>query len=324
MARAGAGTYPRADRLLQSLVQHRAGGEAHEQYHAHVAVELLGDGQRFLHLADRLDLRVDFRRADANAARIQRGVRAAVNDEAGMRGRFREVAVAPHAGKALEVGSTVFRAVQVVEEAERHGGKGFRADEFPLLPRCRSRAVVAPDLDGKPQSRPLDFTGIDGPRRVSQHEAGHDVGAAGDGGEVQVRLDRVIDQAEACRHERRSRGKHDAQGDKVVGLARPQPGLVHGVDVFRRRAEMRHALRLRVVEQRLGRGVERRAVEEQQRRAAPQSRDQPVPHHPAQRREVEQPVALVHVGMQPVLLQMLEQHAAGAVDDAFRHARGAG
>ena len=66
--------------------------------------------------------------------------------------------------------------------------------------------------------------------------------------------------------------------------------------------------------------MEGRAVVEQQRRARGQARDQPVPHHPAAGGEIEQPVAGLDVAVEPMLLQMLEQRAAGAVHDAFRHA----
>jgi len=43
-------------------------------------------------------------------------------------------------------------------------------------------------------------------------------------------------------------------------------------------------------------------------------------HHPAAGREVEQAVAGLQVGVQPVFLQVLQQRAARAVDDALRDA----
>ena len=66
---------------------------------------------------------------------------------------------------------------------------------------------------------------------------------------------------------------------------------------------------------------EGRAVVQQQRRARGQARHEPVPHHPAAGREVEQAVARLHVAVQQVLLQVLQQRAAGAVHDALGHAR---
>ena len=82
------------------------------------------------------------------------------------------------------------------------------------------------------------------------------------------------------------------------------------------------ALVLRQIEQhRLRR--ERRAVEQHQRRARADAGGEPVPHHPAAGGEIEQPLAGAQVALQPVFLHMLQQRAAGAVHDAFRHAGGA-
>ena len=79
---------------------------------------------------------------------------------------------------------------------------------------------------------------------------------------------------------------------------------------------MGHPLALGVFEEHLRAGMERRAVEEQERRATREAGGEPIPHHPAERGEVEQPIAFPDVGVKPELLQMLQQHA-GAVHDAF-------
>ena len=84
----------------------------HEQHDAHVVVEILADGERLQHLRHALDLRIDLRRADPHAAGIERRVGAAVDDDAAMLGPFGEIAVRPDAGKALEIGGAVFRAVR--------------------------------------------------------------------------------------------------------------------------------------------------------------------------------------------------------------------
>ena len=80
---------------------------------------------------------------------------------------------------------------------------------------------------------------------------------------------------------------------------------------------MGHALGVRIVEQdarrRLTNGDRRRAAAWRRRRAG----RQPVPHHPAAGREIEQAVAGFHVGVELVFLEMLQQGAAGAVHDAF-------
>ena len=107
-------------------------------------------------------------------------------------------------------------------------------------------------------------------------------------------------------------------------LDRLQPELAHRIEIARRGAEQGEALGLGIVEQLGRRRMERRAVIEAERRPAAQRRGEPVPHHPAAGGEVEHPIALVHVAVQPVLLQMLQQRAAGAMDDAFGFAGGAG
>ena len=106
-------------------------------------------------------------------------------------------------------------------------------------------------------------------------------------------------------------------------LDRRETGLLAGVDIFRRGAEQREFLVLRIIEQHAFLRGERRAVVQHQRRAAADGRDKPVPHHPAAGGEVEDAVAGAGVGLQAMLFQMLQQRAAGAMHDAFRHAGGA-
>ena len=86
---------------------------------------------------------------------------------------------------------------------------------------------------------------------------------------------------------------------------------------------MGHPLPFCIVEEHLRPRMERRAVEEQERRAPGEAGGEPVPHHPAEGGEVEEPVARAHVGVQPELLEVLQEHA-GAMHDAFRRAGGAG
>ncbi|MNN53634.1 hypothetical protein D3C81_1683980 [compost metagenome] len=88
-------------------------------------------------------------------------------------------------------------------------------------------------------------------------------------------------------------------------------------------AEHTDALVVDQVEQTLVVRVKRRAVVQHHRAADRQRRDQPVPHHPAAGGVVEKSIAGAEIAMQAVFLDMLQQHAAGAVDDAFRHAGGA-
>jgi len=83
---------------------------------------------------------------------------------------------------------------------------------------------------------------------------------------------------------------------------------------------MGHALGLGVVPQNPPAVDEGTAVIQQQGGAGRQPGRQPVPHHPAASGEVEQAVALADIGVELMLLEVLEQDASRAVDDAFRHA----
>ena len=135
------------------------------------------------------------------------------------------------------------------------------------------------------------------------------------------RLTLLVDEVEALRRQRRSGRRHrpHASSRRCVSRRR-EPGLVHRVDELRRRAEQRHAGRVGEVEQHVAVRMERRAVVEQQRRLGRERRHQPVPHHPAAGREVEDAIARLDVAVELVLLQVLDQRAAGAVDDALRDA----
>ena len=270
-----------------------------------------------------LDLRVNLRRADAHAAGIERGVGAAVDDDAAMRGPFGEVAMRPDAGKPLEIGAPVLRAIRIVPEHDRHGREGHGADELALLAPDRAARLVE-HIDRHAEARPLDLAAPDGLRRYAEHEAGDDVGAAGNRGEVDIRLDRLVDEIEILRRQRRTRRGHHSQSRQIVAVARAKTRLAHCIDELRRRAEDRHPLVLRIIEERAPFWMEGRAVVEEKRRARCEAGGEPVPHHPAAGGEVEEPVFGRERAMQPVLFQMLEQRAAGAMHDAFRSARRAG
>ena len=107
-------------------------------------------------------------------------------------------------------------------------------------------------------------------------------------------------------------------------LAGLQTGFQHRVDEFRRSAEIGHALGGGIIEQHIAIGIEGRTVIEQKRGAGGDAGSQPVPHHPATGGEIEETVAIANIRMQAVFLQMLQQHAACAMYDAFRNARRAG
>ena len=70
--------------------------------------------------------------------------------------------------------------------------------------------------------------------------------------------------------------------------------------------------------------MKRRAVVQTDRRARREPADEPVPHHPAARREEQQSLIGREIAMQQLFLAMLQQRAADAVHDALRHAGRAG
>src|SRR5690606_10224106 len=127
-------------------------------------------------------------------------------------------------------------------------------------------------------------------------EAGDDVRAAGNGGQLQVFLDVAIDVVEGFRQQRRARGENRPQLGKVELLARLEAGFLQRGDVLRAGAEDADTFLFRVLPQALRAGVERRAVVEHHGGADGEAGDQPVPHHPAAGREVEDAVVAMQVG----------------------------
>src|SRR6185312_6558074 len=189
---------------------------------------VLADADRLCDLRHLLDLVVDFRRADAHAARIERRVRAAMDDDAAMRGPLGEIAMAPDIVEALEIGAVIFGAVRIVPEFDRHGWEGAGADEFALL-ADNVPPFLVPDIDGHAERRSLDFTDPYRLGRNAEHEAGDDVRAAGNRGEMNVLLDALIDEGEAVGRQRRPRRRDQPDGGKVMRFDRPQAGFVDGV-----------------------------------------------------------------------------------------------
>ena len=148
---------------------------------------VLADGDALEHFVDLLDLAIDLGGADAHAARVQHGVRAAVDDEAVVLRQLGIVAVTPHAGKALEVGRAILRAVGD-RSRTRSASRETAARNQLALSRARA-AVFVEDLDRHAEAAALHFAATDRQQRIAEREAGNDVGAAGDRREADVRLD---------------------------------------------------------------------------------------------------------------------------------------
>src|SRR6476661_2996971 len=236
-----------ADVLLQGRVERTTFAQADEEHDAHVLVPLLRDGEALHHLVEFLDLAIDFGRADAHTARIQHGVRAAVDDQSIVFRQLDVIAVAPHASEALEIGGTVFRSVRIVPEAERHGRKRGSAHELPLLPAHRATVLVE-DVDRQAEPAALDLAAPDRSHRITEHEARNDVGPTGDGSELNVVFNVRVYVVEAFGHQRRTRGENRLHRAEIVRARRFESELRGGVDVLRRRSEDGNLLRVGVVE----------------------------------------------------------------------------
>ena len=112
-------------------VERDAVAQADEQHHTYVAHlarrPILADDDALDDLVELFDLAVNLGRADAHTGGIERGIRASVDNHAVVRGELDPVAVAPDAGKALEVRGAILRFPVIVPEPERHRRKRLLA-----------------------------------------------------------------------------------------------------------------------------------------------------------------------------------------------------
>lgn len=143
--------------------------------------------------------------------------------------------LAPDAGKAGEIGAPVTLARLVTPESQWHRGKRRRADKFSFFSVRRALALLRPDVDRKPEPRPLDFAAIDRRCRVAGHETGHDVGAPGNRRQIQVLLYRAVDIVETVCQQRRPGRYHRAEPGQVMLLFQTETCLAEAVDVSCRR-----------------------------------------------------------------------------------------
>ena len=233
------------------------------------------------------------------------------------------VAVAPDARKPLEVRGVILL---------RRPGRSRSRPASRGTATCR-RARRRPSASGCPldrrRRRPCRGPAPESRRarpgvRIAADEAAHDVGAAGDRREVHVRLDRAIDEIEALGRERRSRRRDRAERrQRCVSRGTSPPCATASMNF----ADVPNSVmptRSASVEQPVRVRVKRRSVVQDDRRLRREHRHEPVPHHPAARREVEDAVVAPDVAVELMFLQVLQERAAGAVHDALRHAGRAG
>ena len=162
---------------------------------------------------------VDLGRAHADAAAVDRRVRAAVDDRGAALGDLDPVAVAPDAGVHVEVALAVALAVGVVPEADRH--RRHRLGDHELADLADQRlAVRVPGLDRRAERARLQLALVDRQQRAAADERGADVGAAAGGEQPRVLADVLVDPAEALGRQRRA-GRADGRS---CDRSRPSPG----------------------------------------------------------------------------------------------------
>ena len=183
-------------------------------------------------------------------------------------------------------------------------------------------AAVVEDLHLHPEGEALDLAPPHGQGGVPLGETADDVRAARDGREPHVRLHRVVHEVERLGDERRAGGQDCAHAREVVGLARAKARLLDRVEVLCGRAEDVDPGRVGEVEEGAHVRPPGRALVEGEAGSAAKPRHEPVPHHPPAGGEVEEGIAGAHVRVEAVLLEVLEQGPAGAVDDALRSTGG--
>ena len=311
------------DPLAQVVRELGTGAELDEEHDAHVVLPLLADGQAVEHFVDGLHPAIDLGGAHADAAGVERRVGSAGDDHAAVLRDLREVAVMPDAGEALEICGADLLPVRIVPKGNRHGDERGGADELALRSANRIPGVVE-HLDGHAEASTLELSRVNRQVRVAPGEAGDDVRPSRDRREADVLLDISVDVFEALLRERRPGGADRAERRQVELLPGFHAFLRQGLQVLCAGPEDGHGLIASEAPQHGGIGMKRVPVVEEEGGAGGEAADEPVPHHPAAGREVENSRIAGDVRVEPELFDVLEERSARAVDDALGHAGGPG
>ena len=168
-------------------------------------------------LVQRQHRAVDLGRAHADAAAVDRRVRAAADDRRAALGDLDPVAVAPDAGVHVEVGLAVALAVGVVPHVQRH--RRHRLGDHQLADLADQwPALGVPRLDRRAERARLQLALVDRQDRHAAHEGRAEVGAAAGREQPRVLADVVVDPAEALRRERRAGRADGPQLRQVAAL----------------------------------------------------------------------------------------------------------
>ena len=256
------------------------------------------DDERVDDLVEREHGAVDLRRPHPDAAAVDRRVGATGDDRRAAVGDLDPVAVAPDAGERVEVARPVARAVRVAPEPDRHRRHRLGDHELADLADDRARR---PRSTPRPSRRARAPAARRGTREASARRrrtrcrgrcrrTSRTARRRGRGGRRPSRSPRGRAASRSSRPPRARERSRPSRG--------AIPVLHAGGDEARRRAEARDACLLGEIPQRPEVGMAGVAVVEHDRSLREQPAVQEVPHHPAGRREPEEAVARLHVGVE--------------------------
>ena len=216
----------------------------------------------------------------------------------------------------------ILLSIGVIPEINRHGRKRLAAHQFALLiDNFITKLVKGFDIHG--QTPTLQLTGIDRTHGISKREATIDVRAAGDGGQLQVRLNLTVNKLEVFNRQRRAGGKHRPQRRQIICLAGFDARILQGGNVTGAGAENGYFFILGHFPQSARVGMKGIAVIQNQRGPDGQGTGQPVPHHPAAGGKVKNRVVAFQIGVQYQFFEMMNQDAATTLHHALGQPRGA-
>ena len=123
---------------------------------------------------------------------------------------------------------------------------------------------------------------------------------------MHVALDVLVDEIEALRCQRRPGRSHRADAVEAMRADWCQSRLVHRVDEFRRRPEQRHPVSSAKSNSTLPSGWKGDPSYSNSVASEASAGDQPVPHHPAAGREIEDTIAWLDVAVKLMFFQVLD------------------
>ena len=206
--------------------------------------------------------------------------------------------------------------VAISPKAERLRGERGAIDQLALLSNRRAASILAQNLDLHTQYGTLDLAAIDRLGRNPADKAAHDIGTARQGCQADIGFNLLVNIVEALVNQRRSGHPNRIQRGQIFGLFDAELCFGQRFKILGRYPKKAQSMPRRQPPKHARVWGKRRAVVEQQRRAKPQARHQPVPHHPAAGGEKEQPIALAQIVVVAMLNQLLEDDP-GAVHDTL-------